>query len=174
MKNYSRALEFLVERLDININILAYQMEINLDYLVKLFKRPTWQPRIDTIMKFSYYMGVNVIEFLVLSNPDFFPSSSRKIQKLGEQSSLILSLESWHIGKTLNYFRRVRNMTQADLSEITNFQISSISLRESRRYDNKPTMKTLEIYCTAFNISLEVFVEKLLSFVSFDQNEKHA
>jgi hypothetical protein len=110
-------------------------------------------------------MNVSVTEFLKLSNPNSSITSIRKISELGENASKILNLKPWHIGKTLYYFRKSKKMTQADICELTNFQLSSVSLRESRRYNNKPTMKTIEIYCSAFDITLEMFMEKLLSII---------
>lgn len=163
--NYSKALALIIKEFQIDATRLSYQVEITQDCLRKLLKNPNWKPRLDTVMKFSYYLNVDVVEFIKLSKPNLAPGLDEHLNKLGNQAWQILKLNSLHIGKTLKYFRLAKYMTQAELSRFTNFQLSAISLRESKRYNSMPTMQTIEIYCAAFGITPETFVDKLLSIV---------
>jgi hypothetical protein len=170
--NYANALGRAIKIRNVSIDILARQMYVQQSWIKKILKNPTWNPRLDTIVHFCYCLDIDIFDFLMLGQPNNSVNTATpsyaQLRKCGIQRKLILNLKPTHVTNSLLFFRKNINLTCTLLCTKTEFQLSSISLRESSRYTNLPTMQTIELYCQAFNISLGVFMDRLFFFVSLD------
>ncbi len=173
--NYSNALTLIMESRRVPLDILAMQMYVKTDWIKKIIKKSNWKPRLDTILHICYCLEVDVFDFLKLSNENIIKNSfllnTMPLKINNRHHQIILNLESKHIAKTLLFFRETKKITQATLSERTGFQLSAISLRESLRYTNIPTMATIELYCKAYGISLEDFIRNVFVYVDIDKSD---
>ncbi|WP_320128749.1 helix-turn-helix transcriptional regulator [uncultured Sphaerochaeta sp.] len=77
---------------------------------------------------------------------------------------MVQGISPYQVTHALRAIRLEKNLSESRLSSITQFQISSISFRESNRYQSYPTLSTLEIYCNAYTISIAEFLQRAAQF----------
>lgn len=64
-------------------------------------------------------------------------------------------------GERLKYLRKQKNMTQEDLAKELNLKRSTVSSMEANRIT--PPLKTLETLMKLFDVSIDYFLEEILS-----------
>ena len=137
-----------MEEKQISIKTLVKQTSISERWLDQILKSASWNPCVNTVLKISEALKITAIQFVEFTE-------TRKLHKTGYHSVQITPTE---ISSTLKTIRLQKGLSQSDLAKLTQFQLSSISLRENERYQNYPTLLTLEVYCKAYNISVSSFL----------------
>ncbi|AEV30217.1 hypothetical protein SpiGrapes_2454 [Sphaerochaeta pleomorpha str. Grapes] len=144
--NYRKALDFIINEKQISISVLAKQLEVNKRWIEIILKNDEWNPCLKTILKISDLTATDTAIFLRYAGDTFQGA-------IGNHT-----IYPEDISDTLRYYRFKKELSENQLAQITGFQISSISFRESNRYCNLPTLSTLENYCKAYNISIGEFI----------------
>jgi len=117
-------------------------------WIDKLIKSTNWNPCLNTVLRISEALKISVIQFVEFAE-------TREIHKRSYHS---VRITPTRISSTLKTIRLQKELSQSDLAKLTDFQLSSISLRENERHQNYPTLSTLEVYCKAYTISVSSFL----------------
>lgn len=145
---YQTTLSILMEKKRISIKTIANQTSFSERWLGQILKSPSWNPCLDTVLDISKALKISAIQFVEFTE-------TKKLYKKPYPSMFITPTG---ISSALKTIRLQKGLSQSNLVELTHFQLSSISLRESSRYKNFPTLYTLEVYCKAYNISVSSFL----------------
>lgn len=181
---FQEALVFIMNSLEISLTDFSHRLDANPRWIAEISTNPEWKPKLDTIFKICFIFNIDIITFLklaefgVIHNPNFGYKNICTYDKIylvkpitNYQKYLILQTKPYHIAQALRAFRLEKGYSQKKLMQITSFSTNSISLRESKRYVNYPTITTLLVYCSAFTISISSFVSRVLLVV--DEEEKN-
>ena len=145
---YQTALILLMEEKQISKKTLVNLSSFSERWIDQILKSNNWNPCLNTVLKISDALKISAIQFVEFAE-------TRKIHKRNYHS---VRITPTRISVALKTFRLKKGLSQADLAKLTDFQLSSISLRENIRYQNYPTLSTLEVYCKAYTISVSSFL----------------
>ena len=175
---FHQALIFTLDQLNISTIELAKKLCSNPRWIKEITTNSEWKPKFDTVLRICYSLNVEVESFLNIAEfgidgnqldmqrQNAYSDCHKSVwAATPSQNIIILNTQPCHISQTLRLFRKEKGITQRQLEQKTAFSKNTISFRESDRYQNYPTVTTLEIYCYAFNISLSDFVHQVFSFV---------
>ncbi|MPM40058.1 hypothetical protein SDC9_86696 [bioreactor metagenome] len=175
---FQKTLVQILDELGISPYELAKRMDSDYRWIVEITSNQEWKPKLDTIFRICYALQFDVETFLYRAEfgIDFRNVVTSKVGNFSyfqdwdilSQAHLILETRPSHIAKTLRTYRHETGLTQKELSRITLFSVNSISLRESMRYQNFPTITTLQLYCSAFKISLATLVSRIFTFTNWE------
>jgi len=178
---FHQALLFVMDQLEISSCELAQKLSSNSRWIKEITTNSEWKPRFDTVLKICYSINIEVELFLnvaefgfvgekIIQHSPYLPPINHRIALKASplQNEIILHTQPYHISRALKVYRKENGLTQSQLEEKTLFSVNSISLRESNRYLNYPTVTTLEQYCYAYGISLSDFVHRVFHFVRED------
>jgi transcriptional regulator with XRE-family HTH domain len=149
--NYQLALTLFLQEQNTSLSELSLATGFSERWLRSICQDCSWIPRLDTLLILCEAIGIDILDFLAYAES----GTERK-----EVTHTVQEISPTAITKTLRSFRLENNISQSRLSAITNFQVSSISFRESPRYQSYPAMDTLEIYCKAYKISIAEFLQR--------------
>lgn len=147
---YQTTLSLLMEEKQVSIKSIVNKTSFSERWLDQVLKSPNWNPCLDTVLDISEALKISAIQFVEFTE-------TRKFNKKTYPSGIITPTG---ISSALKTIRLKKGLSQSDLSKLTHFQLSSISLRESMRYRNFPTLYTLEVYCKAYNLNFVIFVHR--------------
>lgn len=149
--HYQAALSRLMEEQRISIQTLSKRTNFSVRWLSLILQDPNWNPWLNTLLKLSEALRINVItlvEYAEVCSRQENPRTPEPISITPEQISYALKTIRLELG-----------LSQSKLVKLTHFQLTAISLREQERYQSYPAMSTLEIYCTAFGITVSSFLQ---------------
>ncbi len=169
--NYQYALVRMMEEKNLSIFDVAANTDWTVRYAEAVAENKRWHPCFDSVLKLCYSLRFNVFTFFEFAqvgvrgqspipNPQS-PIPKSFVGSVEEQREIILFLEPLHVALTLRSLRLGCGMTQRQLSRLTAFSVTTISMREGKRYVSFPSMSTIEYYCEAFGISVVAFVYEL-------------
>jgi len=147
---YQLALLRLMEEKRFTIKMVSNKGNFSDRWISYILKSSNWNPWLNTLIKLSNVFKIDIIQFLNYAESGKMDYNFRTSD---------LDITPTKISLALKNVRIERGFSQADLSKLTKFQLSSISLREHGRYQSYPTLGTLEIYCKAYDLSISAFLE---------------
>ncbi len=178
--NYQYALVRMMGEKNLSIFDVAANTNWTVRYAEAVAENKRWHPCFDSVLKLCYSLRFNVFTFFEYAQEGVgseyivgIKKSIRSysfIRNVDLQRDIILLLEPYHVAFTLRSLRLGCGMTQRELSRLTAFSVTTISMREGKRYVSYPSMATIEYYCEAFGISVVVFVYELFLYVASDSD----
>jgi len=176
--NYQYALVRMMEEKNLSIFDVAANTDWTVRYAEAVAENKRWHPCFDSVLKLCYSLRFNVFTFFEFAQVGVrgqspitnhqspitnhqSPGTKSFVGSVEEQREIILFLEPLHVALTLRSLRLGCGMTQRQLSRLTAFSVTTISMREGKRYVSFPSMSTIEYYCEAFGISVVAFVYEL-------------
>lgn len=148
--HYQAALSRLMEEQRISIQTLSKRTNFSVRWLSLILQDPNWNPWLNTLLKLSEGLRVNVITFVEYAETQ---------RSVAGRTTEPISITPEQISYALKTIRLELGLSQSKLVKLTHFQLTAISLREQERYQSYPAMSTLEIYCTAFGITVSSFLQ---------------
>lgn len=146
---YQKTLKTLMKTKNVTVQELAKKTKTSPRWIDSILVDPDWNPWLSTIIKLSEALGINAIQFVEHAEVGYCGREPR---------TQYSGLTPKKINLALRTVRLDCNLSQTDLVKITHFQLSSISLRENERYKSYPCLRTLEVYCSAYNMSVSSFL----------------
>lgn len=166
--NYQYALVRMMKENYLSIYDVALNTDWTVRYAGAVVENTGWHPCFDSVLKLCYDLRFNVFTFFEFADVGVCAQSSINshqsfVKSVELQRELILFMEPVHVSLALRSLRLESGMTQKELSQLTAFSTTSISMREGKRYMSFPSMTTVEYYCEAFGISVYSFVFEVFS-----------
>lgn len=165
---FQQALVTAMEAQKVTIRELAVRTHSDPRWILSITNNCEWHPKLDTILRLCYALRVNVFSFIALAenrSQGKILISQQQNYDLSKHLEKILFFLPEHISLTLRSFRLENGLSQRQLERLTPYNVYAICTRESKRYQNYPTVTTLYSYCEAYNISLEEFIVRAFSFI---------
>jgi transcriptional regulator with XRE-family HTH domain len=152
--NYQIAFDTLLNMKNRCVEELAEETGFTVRWLRSVRKDSSWVPHLDTLFILCKALSVDVLEFLCYAEEG---QRAKRVTHTHTHTAL-QGISPYQVACALRTIRLEKNLSQSRLAALTQFQISSISYRESTRYVSYPTLAVLEIYCKAFGIGLGEFL----------------
>ena len=160
--HYQAALSLLMQEQRISIQTLSNRTNFSVRWLSLILKDSDWNPWLNTLLKLSEALRINVIKIVEYSEVCNRQENLRTSEPQNLRTSE-LNITPEQISYALKAVRLEQGLSQTTLAKLTHFQLTAISLREQSRYQSYPALSTLETYCKAFGITVSSFLRYALS-----------